>query len=109
MRDLQLCDSIELLRGDVRGGSRSISRLQTGALVRQVAVDSETDVALTKIDAITTATGQGMGAIARVAQAQTSLEQLTPQASGRLNLLADRHALDVAEVLGDLHHRLRRR
>ncbi len=110
MYDIELRKATgDLLPADTRRAGRSVSRLQSSSVVRQVAVDVEIDVQLAKIDAITSATGQGMAAVTRVAQAQAALEQMAPQASGRLNLLADKHALDVAEVLDDLHHRLRRR
>ena len=49
-----------------------------------------------------------MAAIGRVAQAQTAIEQLAPQASTRLSLLADQHGLAVAAELDRLHQRLRR-
>ncbi|MGY1651770.1 hypothetical protein [Geodermatophilus sp. SYSU D01119] len=43
-----------------------------------------------------------------MAQAQTAMEQLTPQASGRLNFIADMHASAVASELDRLHQRMRR-
>jgi len=55
------------------------------------------------------ATGAAMQAVVRVAQAQKHLEQLAPEASGRLAFLADDHMLAMAEVLADLRRELRRR
>lgn len=96
------------LARDARQVSRALSRVEADGLLRQTAVDVETDVTLAKYDSLTTATGSGMAAIGRVAQAQTAIEQLAPQASTRLSLLADQHGLAVAAELDRLHQRLRR-
>jgi hypothetical protein len=108
-----MTNDVTLSRGGVlvqegRQSSRMLLRIETGGLLRQAAVDVETDVVLAKLDSQTTATGVGMAAVARVAQAQTTIEQLTPQASARLSLLADQHGLAVAAELELLHLRLRR-
>lgn len=96
------------LARDVRRSSRALSRIEADGVLRQTAVDVETDVAIAKLDSQTTATGIGLAAIGRVAQAQTAIEQLAPQASARLNLLADQHGLAMAAELDRLHQRLRR-
>lgn len=82
---------------------RSVSRELRGQ-----DVDVETDVAIDKVQNLTMATGAAMTAIVNVATAQQALEQLAPAASGRLALLADSHALEMAETLADLRLRLRR-
>lgn len=82
---------------------RSVSRELRGQ-----DVDVETDVAIDKVQNVTMATGAAMTAIVNVATAQQNLEQLAPAASGRLALLADSHALEMAETLADLRLRLRR-
>ena len=93
---------------DARRASRAISRDRLGAQVRTSAVDSATDVALAKVDNLTMATGSAMQSVTRVAQAQRQLEQLAPEAAGRLAFLADDHMLGCAELLSDLRRDLRR-
>ena len=87
---------------------RSVTGMQITRQLRGVQVDTETDVAIDKIQNATLATGAGMAAVVNVAQAQQSLEQLAPAASGRLALIADSHALDVADTLAGLRCSLRR-
>jgi hypothetical protein len=57
---------------------------------------------------ITMATGTGSRAVVQVSKALEQLELIAPAASGRLNLLADDHALGIADTLADLRHKLRR-
>ena len=92
-----------------RRAGRAISRHQLTAQLRIAAADADTDVTLAKIDDVSMATGAAMQAVVRVAQAQKHLEQLAPEASGRLAFLADDHMLAMAEVLADLRRELRRR
>ena len=94
---------------DVRRAARAISRYQSSAQVQVAKVDSETDIALAKVDALTTATGSAMTSVLRVAQAQRNLEQLAPEAAGRLAFLADDHLLSMGDVMADLRRDLRRR
>lgn len=96
------------LTRDARRTARTVSRYQAQGQTAVAAVDVATDIALAKIDNTTAATGHAMGAVVRVAQAQKQLELMAPEASGRLNLLADDHALSVVEVLAD-HRRAMRR
>jgi hypothetical protein len=97
------------LPSDLRRSGRAISRYVAGGQVRVARVDTETDVALAKVDAITTATGSAMGSVVRVAQAQRHFEQLAPEAAGRLAFLADDHMLSMGDVMADLRRELRRR
>jgi hypothetical protein len=97
------------LTRDARRASRTISRYQSCAQVRVARVDIETDVAIAKVDALTTATGTAMGSVVRVAQAQRQLEQLAPEAAGRLAFLADDHMLSMGDAMQDLRRELRRR
>lgn len=94
---------------DARRSGRTISRYQAAGQVRVAKVDTETDIALAKVDAITTATGTAMGSVVRVAQAQRQLEQLAPEAAGRLAFLADDHMLSMGDIMQDLRRELRRR
>lgn len=96
-----------LSRDSIRAG-RAVSRRQADNQVRLSGVDGETDLAIEKITSITDATGQAMGAVVRVAQVQKQLEQLAPEASGRLAMLADDHALTLVDVMADLRRQLRR-
>lgn len=98
-----------LLPSDARRAVRAISRYQTDGQVRLARVDTDTDVAIGTAEAYTHATGSAMGNVVRVAQAQRQLEQLAPEASGRLALLADDHALAMADILAGLRRDLRRR
>ncbi|MFL6137360.1 MAG: hypothetical protein ACJ74O_06105 [Frankiaceae bacterium] len=109
MSELQLYQpsTLPLLRDERRTG-RAISRVRSGGAVRLARVDTEVDIAVGKMDGLTLATGQGLGAVGRVAQAEQQLVQLAPLASGRLAYLADRHMLAVGDVLDDLRRDLRR-
>lgn len=108
-RDLLPVAGSPLLPTDGRRASRAISRGQSGAVVRQARIDQEADVAQAKLDNITNLTGQAMGAVVRVAQAQRHLEQLAPEAAARLAYLADDHMLAMGETLADLRRDLRRK
>lgn len=92
---------------DARRAGRSVSKYQAGGLVRTTTVDVDTDVALAKVDALTAATGQAMGAVVRIAQAQKHLELLAPEAFGRSAFLADDHLLAISGTLTDLRRSLR--
>lgn len=107
--DMQQYQATYLEARDARHVGRAISKHQAAGQIRTSAVDTETDAALAKVDALTQATGYGMSAVSRVAQAQVHLEQLSPQASARLNYLADEHVLAVGDVLADLRRDLRRK
>jgi hypothetical protein len=91
---------------DARRTARAMGRLESQALVRHTAIDVEIDLTIDKVTGLTSATGAGMGGIGKVAQAQTAIEQLVPQASAHLNLVADRHALGVAGLLDRCERRL---
>jgi hypothetical protein len=93
---------------DVRRTSRAISRVNGNGQIRQTQVDVETDLALGKIDSITASTGQALGSVAKVAQAEAALALQAPLASGRLAYLAERHLFAAGEVLDQLTSRLRR-
>jgi hypothetical protein len=100
---------VPLLR-DARRAGRAMSRYQSAGQVRVAQVDVDTDVAIAKVDAITTATGSAMGSVVRVAQVQRHLEQVVaPEAAGRLAFLADDHVLSMADIMTDLRRDLRRR
>lgn len=96
------------LSRDARRASREISRGRLGTQIRTAAVDNITDVALAKVENATMATGNAMQQVTRVAQAQRQLEQMAPEAAGRLAFLADDHMLGCAELLADLRRDLRR-
>jgi hypothetical protein len=93
----------------VRRAGRAVSRYQSNAVVRVASSDAATDVAIGKVENLTMATGTAMQAVIRVAKAQRQLEQLAPEAAGRLAYLADDHLLGCGEVLTDLRCNLRRR
>ncbi len=94
---------------DARRAGKSISRSRSFSQVRMAKVDDETDVAMVKVDALTSTTGSAMSGIVRVAQAQRQLEQLAPEAAGRLAFLADSHSLAMGDILQDLRRDLRRK
>jgi hypothetical protein len=109
MTDVQLFSAHQsLLLRDVRRATRDVSRYQATGQVRLTSIDVETDIVLAKVDSLTAVTGQGMSAVTRVAQVQRQLEPHALEASGRMALLADDHALGVLEVLGDHRRALRR-
>lgn len=87
---------------------RAIGRQRLGAQLRASQVDLVTDVAIVKSENLTAATGQAMSDIVRIAQVQRQLEQLVPEASGRLAMLADRHALALGELVDELRRDLHR-
>jgi len=91
-----------------RRAGREISRGRMGAQVRMAAADDGTDLALAKIENQTMATGSAMQSVTRVAMAQRQLEQMAPEAAGRLAFLADDHMFGCADILGDLRREMRR-
>ena len=97
------------LSRSARRSGRAISRHHMVAQIRVAAADADTDAALAKIENVTMATGTAMSSIVRVAQTQRHLEQLAPEAAGRLAFVADDHMLGMAELLADLRRELRRR
>jgi hypothetical protein len=99
----------ELLGRDSRRAARTISRYQAQTQVRVAGTDQETDVSLAKLESSTAVTGQAMAAVVRVAQLQKQLETLAPEASGRLSMLADGHAISLVEIAADHQRTLRRR
>jgi hypothetical protein len=108
MSDLAPYTGGSLVSRDARRAGREISRGRLGTQVRLAAVDDATDLALGKVENLTMATGSAMQSVARVASAQRQLEQMVPEASGRLAFLADDHLLGCAELLGDLRRDMRR-
>lgn len=109
MANIEPYSGSELAMRDGRRAGRAISRNRAGALVRVSGTDADADVAQAKIDNLTMATGTAMSSVVRVAQAQRHLEQLVPEAAGRLAYLADDHMLGMGEVLADLRRTMRRR
>lgn len=108
MSDLTLYVQGGGLSRDARRYGREISRGRLGTLIRTNQVDNATDVALAKVDNLTMATANAMSQVTRVTQAQRHLEQLTPEAAGRLAFLAEDHVLGCAELLADLRREMRR-
>ncbi|MDQ1736451.1 MAG: hypothetical protein QOH56_2702 [Pseudonocardiales bacterium] len=98
----------QLAPRDARRIARSLNGQHVSRQIRGSQIDIETDIAIDKIQNATLATGAGMAAVVTVAQAQQSMELLAPAASGRLALIADNHAFDVADTLAGLRCRLRR-
>ena len=96
------------LAREARQSIRAIARTRARAEVRIAEVDASTDVTLAKIDNLTMANGAAMQQVVRVARVQRELEQLAPEAAGRLNFLADDHLLGCAELLSDSRRELRR-
>jgi hypothetical protein len=94
---------------DARRSARAMNQIAIRGQVRQAEVDVETDIALGKIHSITATTGQGLGAVAQVAQAETALVQHFPAASGRLAFIAERHMFHVSDAIDDLQWKLRRK
>ena len=97
-----------LANREARQSIRAIARTRARTDMRVAEVDASTDVTLAKIDNLTMATGTAMQQVVRVARVQRELEQLAPEASGRINFLADDHLLGCAELMADLRRELRR-
>ncbi len=95
--------------GDSKRVARAVSRGYAISTVRSHDVQDETDVMLDKIEAATSVTGQTIGATVLVALAQQEAETRAPAASGRLALLADNHALIMANFQTDHARTLRRK
>ena len=93
---------------DARRLDRTLTGHQVSREVRQSKTDIEVDVAINKLQGVTMATAAGMQAIVQVANVQQACEQLAPGAAGRLALLADMHAIDVADTVKDVWRRTRR-
>jgi hypothetical protein len=97
-----------IITREARLAGRAISRSKARAQVRIAEADDATDVTMAKVEDLTMATGSVMQQVVRVTKAQRELEQLAPEASARLNYLADDHMLGCAELLADLRRELRR-
>lgn len=95
------------LSRDARQAGREISRGRLGTQIVTSRVDNVSDVAVAKLENLTMATGNAMQQVARVVQAQRQLEQMAPEAAGRLAFLADEHVLACAGLLADLRRELR--
>lgn len=108
MSDLVPFSSRRGISRDDRRVSRSMERSRMRNDLSISDVDNAVDLSMAKTDAVTTATGAGMTAIARVAQAQVQLELMSPQAAARLNMLADAHSMVVLDHLVDLSRKVRR-
>jgi hypothetical protein len=93
---------------EARQAGRAISRSKARTQVRIAEADDSTDVTMAKVEDLTMATGSVMQQVVRVTKAQRELEQLAPEASARLNYLADDHMLGCSELLADLRRELRR-
>jgi hypothetical protein len=100
--------SAPLLR-DSRRAARQISRYQASSQMRIANTDNETDVSIAKVESATAVTGSAMMSVTRVEVAIKSLEMQAPGVSGRLAMIADMHALNVAEVMADHQRTLRRK
>ncbi|MBV9869679.1 MAG: hypothetical protein JO214_03560 [Frankiaceae bacterium] len=99
--------SAPLLR-DSRRAARQISRYQANSQMRIASTDTETDVSIAKVESATAVTGSAMMSVTRVEVAIKSLEMQAPGVSGRLAMLADMHALNVADFMADHQRKLRR-
>ena len=95
------------LSRDARRAGREISRGRIGTQIVTSQVDHTTDIAVAKLENLTMATGNAMQQVTRVVQAQRQLEQMAPEAAGRLAFLADEHVLACAGLLADLRRELR--
>jgi hypothetical protein len=105
--DLAPYDASSLALRDSRRAARQISRYEARSQMRIASTDTETDVSIAKIDSTTAVTGSATMAVTRVGLAIKSLEMQAPEVSGRLALLADMHAINVAEVMSDHQRKLR--
>lgn len=97
------------LSRDARRASRSISRSEARRAVRSAEIAQEAQIVVEKQDAMSFAVGSAMAKVTQVAQAQAQLELLAPQASARLNYIAETHALTLGAMVSDLAHDLRRK
>ncbi len=98
----------DLLPRDVRRAAVAIRRHQLDNQVGQAQADSDTDRAIGEMEDDTIATGSAMEKIVRVARLQRQLEEVAPEASGRLALLADDHAFGMSDSVSRLRRRLHR-
>lgn len=109
MSELDYYSGSNLLTGrEARRTGRVISHYRANSEIAVAAVDAGTDQTIAKIDSVTACVGHGAGAIFRVDRLQNQLETLAPSASGRLALLADVHALSVAELIDEHRRGIRR-
>lgn len=85
---------------------REISRVVANTEVAVVHTAAIAQVESAKLDALTALTGQAMQGVAMVSQLEQSLVAAVPHASGRLQAIADMHALSSAEVVAGAPRRL---
>jgi hypothetical protein len=88
--------------------ARQVDRIRSRNHVRETIAYEETDFVVTKIQCDTLATATGMKDVTGIGQILNALELHSPASSGRLNLIADHHAMGVTDALEELRHRLRR-
>lgn len=92
----------------IRRAARDLERYQLDNKVKAGKADSDTDAAMAVMEDDTMATGKAMEQVVRVARLQRQLEEMAPEASGRLALLADEHAFGMADDINRLRRRLSR-
>lgn len=100
--------SIDPLGRDGRQVSRSLRHYQAGNLVRQGQIDSDTDVAVTAMQAGTYAAGTAMRDVTLVVKLEQDLEARVPAAADYLALLVGQHAWGMSDALARLQRRLNR-
>jgi hypothetical protein len=93
---------------EARSTIRAVGQSKSLTQVRIAQADDSTDLAVTKLENLSLATGTAMQHVARVARIQRELEQLAPEISMRLNFLVDDHLLGCSELLADFRRDLRR-
>jgi hypothetical protein len=94
---------------DIRRAAQQLARYQLANQVRIAVMSSDTDVTIEQMEDDTVATGSAMEKVVRVAQLQRRLEEIAPETSGRLHLLADEHAFGMADDVARLRRRLNRK
>jgi hypothetical protein len=90
---------------EVKGAARTLFRHQLANQVQIAVMASDTDVVIEQMEDDTIATGSAMEKVIRVALLQRRLEEIAPETSGRLTLLAEEHTFGMADDVGRLRRR----
>lgn len=80
---------------------RQLAGIQAGAIVDAARIDAAVQRREVATDGVTAVTGRALQHVAMVSEAEQSLSQAVPHASGRLAAVADAHALAMTAIVMD--------
>lgn len=97
-----------LAGGATKSTRRELDRISEATTRKLAHIDAEVEIQQESIRAVNHVGTAALIATAQLSQAEVTLAQMAPHASGRLAAIADLTALQSAEVVVDTAHRIRR-